>query len=114
MILEAFSQVLQHNTAKAPATVLLSQWLLNILLSEPSDSVARVIHAEIGIAEEACAKEVYMNDASTSVYGIGFSGHSASGWRLLKTLWSYAHSYDHWQFRRWLHRAQASDFNSVS
>ncbi|MEB3205983.1 MAG: hypothetical protein VKK59_01375 [Vampirovibrionales bacterium] len=110
MILEAFSQVLQHNTVKAPATVLLSQWLLNILLAEPSDTVSRVIHAEIGIAEDA-----YNNDDTYgSDYGIGFLAHSASGWRLLKTLWAYARSYDHWQFRRWLHRAQASDFKTVS
>ena len=108
MILEAFSQVLHQNNTSAPATVLLSQWLLNTLLSEPSDAVSRVIHAEIGLNQESSEEQ-----PSSFQYGLGFFGHSASGWRLLKTLWAYAHSYDHWQFRRWLHATQASDFKSV-
>ena len=43
-----------------------------------------------------------------------FIPNSHTGKTLLKSLLDYCQSYDHWQFSRWLHRVQASDFHLPS
>lgn len=103
MILHAFSVYLQQpqNRGRAPEKVLF-EWLMRILLvppapNDPNDMVARVIHAEIALIE--C-------DGHT-----GFEGKSDTGCQLLKSLTEYCRSFDHWQFSRWVHEVQASDFS---
>jgi hypothetical protein len=87
---------------KKPLDVL-HYWLFNILyhpLTESSSPVYRVIHTEISFTTE---------DDGT----LTFLGNSRSGWRLLNSLVDYCRSYDDWQFRRWLHHLQASDFSAT-
>lgn len=43
-----------------------------------------------------------------------YIGTSDSGERLLKTLYHYCDSYDRWQFSRWLHQVQPSQFTTTS
>jgi hypothetical protein len=40
-----------------------------------------------------------------------FIPNSSTGKALLKSLLEYCRSYDHWQFSKWLHQVQASDFH---
>ncbi|MEB3245798.1 MAG: hypothetical protein VKJ06_07435 [Vampirovibrionales bacterium] len=135
MILDAFSEQLKQkfpgvlssegfaanaaNSAgvvKYSATAILCQWLLDALLSPPTSNIIRVIHAEIGWRADAHMLDatVLAEDASSiegaEALSVGFYGKSVSGRKLLKTLWHYAQSYDHWQFRRWLHEVRPSDF----
>lgn len=104
MILEAFSDELHNNTCRVtmrsdrPSEDVLHQWLAKILLHPPADGdhVGNVIHAEI---------------AMVVIEGqVEFQGRSASGDRLLQSLYEYCISYENWQFSRWLHHIRASDF----
>lgn len=99
MILEAFSAHLKkHFKAGCPPERILMQWLTGMLLipAAPDDMVAKVLHAEISLFE--CNGHHY------------FEGNSPTGRLLLKSLTQYCRSYDHWQFSRWVHEVQASDF----
>jgi hypothetical protein len=100
LILHAFSVYLQQpkNRGRAPEKVLF-EWLMKILLLSPApdDMVGRVIHAEIALME--CNGHP------------GFEGKSDTGRQLLSSLTQYCRSFDHWQFSRWVHDVQASDFN---
>ncbi len=108
MILEAFSKYLQNeeNLNRAPERVLF-KWLFHLLSlpAEPGDHISQVIHTEIEM--------VYHDDSETEGY-ITFEGKSETGVQLLKTLLGYCRSYEHWQFSKWLHHVQASDFNTTA
>jgi hypothetical protein len=99
LILEAFSQALlaDANRGRVPEHVLF-EWLSNILLLPPSpdDLVGKVIHAEIAMID--------CNGFPA------FEGKSPTGNTLLQSLHGYCRSFDHWQFTRWLHERQATDF----
>lgn len=99
MILEAFSDHMKkHYRQGCPPEKILLEWLTGILLMPPSpeDQVARVLHAEIDLLEHRGHRY--------------FEGKSSTGHSLLKSLTQYCRSYDHWQFSRWVHDVQASDF----
>ncbi|MEB3287697.1 MAG: hypothetical protein VKJ04_09355 [Vampirovibrionales bacterium] len=110
----------------------LYDWLSCILLepAAPTDHTARVIHAEIELLEEDedirdwLDSEVYqtlyppqenrLNPPSFKQAGLFvFAPKTDSGKRLLKTLVSFCQSYDQWQFSRWLHHVNASDFSGA-
>ena len=99
MILEAFAQVLldERNRARVPEHVLF-EWLTDILSLPPApdDLVGKVVHTEIT-----------MYDCNGFP---AFEGKSRSGHILMHSLQSYCRSFDHWQFTRWLHERQATDF----
>ncbi len=110
MILEAFSHKLKNSSGNqskgsCPAEDLLHEWLMGILTGESGDSdsvddiVTRVIQTEIAY--------VAMDDE------LWFVGRSETGAELLDALYNYCKSYDNWQFSRWLHDLQASDFPKV-
>lgn len=100
MILTAFSKHLKAkaNLEKPPERVLYT-WLAGILLQPPApgDTIARILHTEIEIID--CEGH------------LGFEGKTDTGHQLLKSLYEFCRSYDHWQFSRWLHEVQASDFS---
>lgn len=99
MIIEAFSIVLQRpeNRDRIPERVLYD-WLVQILLVPPSpeDHVAKILHTEVEL----------LNHEG----GYNFEGRSESGNRLLVALFNYCRSYDQWQFSRFVHHINASDF----
>jgi hypothetical protein len=100
LILHAFSTYLQQpqNRGRTPEKVLF-EWLMRTLLVPPApdDMVARVVHAEIALID--CEGH------------FAFEAKSNTGRELLKSLTQYCRSFDHWQFTRWVHEVQASDFN---
>jgi len=100
MILEAFSTYLkQHYNGQFDPETVLHQWL-DMQLSSPQPSqIGLVIQIEI-------AKIIFEEE-------IWFVGTSETGANLLESLYQYCGSYDHWQFSRWLHQVQASDFHST-
>ncbi len=99
MILEAFSEILreQYHLGR-PAEEILHVWLSSHLDEEPQtgNSVGRVLHTEV--------TRLNINGETW------FAGRSASGNRLLDSLYGYCKSYESWQFSRWLHHLRASDF----
>jgi hypothetical protein len=118
VILEAFSQVLQQrfgHTSRSPEHIL-HNWLYGILKqaepkppypdgkTAPDDEVlqvhiARVLHQELSLSE---------------IHGqIWFEAKTPSGQMLLESLYEYCKSFENWQFRRWLHEVQASDFSLI-
>jgi hypothetical protein len=103
LILEAFAQHLQsrpitEGKLDLKPELVLYHWVLGYLNMEPNlaDPVSTVLHAEI---------QVFNADGH-----LALEGKSESGRRLLKTLYQFCRSYDHWQFSRWLHHIRASDF----
>jgi len=103
LILEAFAQYLQSIPIKEgkldqKPEVLLYHWIMDYLNAPANlaDPVSAILHAEL-----------YTFDADGHK---AFEAKSESGRRLLKTLFHYCRSYDHWQFSRWLHTIRASDF----
>jgi hypothetical protein len=109
MILEAFSQYLREpEHAGQPALGVLARWLQEqfsepvrsgVPISEPAgmaNHVRRVLQAEL--------------DYSFDEGQFYFFGLTRYGQRLVKQLTEYCHSYDNWQFTRWLHHIKASDF----
>lgn len=99
MILEAFSEVLREEYHQGrTAEEILHAWL-SAHLDTPAgeeNSVGRVLHTEVS--------RLNLNGETW------FTGRSASGNRLLDSLYSYCKSYESWQFSRWLHHIRASDF----
>lgn len=99
MILKAFSEELRlsRNHDRTPEQVLFD-WLLKILLMPPapSDVIGKIVHTEIALID-------------CNGYP-AFEGKTNTGCQLLESLFSFCRSYDHWQFSRWLHERQASDF----
>lgn len=102
MILEAFGKHLQSapNRGRKPETVLF-EWLTQALLEPPApdDTIGKVLHAEIAMLD--------CNGFPA------FEGRSDTGRTLLASLYQYCRSFDHWQFSRWLHERQASDFSQA-
>lgn len=99
MILEAFSGHLHERSGKGHSSEeILHQWLFEILSAPQNrrEPVTCVIHTEIGMQ---------LTDGKMQ-----FAGLSATGDRLLSSLYGYCKSFDHWQFTRWLHHLRASDF----
>jgi hypothetical protein len=103
MILEAFSQVLrqEHYQGGPCAKEILHKWLKHILSQPfPHSQVDRVIYREIAMLRVSRK--------------IAFTGRSATGECLLRSLYLYCESYERWQFRRWLHDLKPHNFNQLS
>ena len=114
MILEAFAPLLQryyrryrqpHNepTARPSALSLLQAWLYRHLSAPKPLSTtwaARHVHQVLRTEITLVATHPFLV----------FQGNSAGGQRLLESLTAYCHSYEDWEYRRWLHQLKASDF----
>ena len=114
MILEAFSDYLkQHNPpvltsvgkTSLPSRKVLEAWLRRYLAN--------------GVTASDIASYHLCRSIQTEFTLIVWQGRqwvaatSESGQRLLNTLEHYADSYDQWQFARWMHTTQASDFSNT-
>lgn len=93
----AATQRKPNPASQQPSRAILHRWLMSHLqAAEVDNHVTSVIQAELMLV-------VYQ--AQTFVAPV-----SPSGQRLLTTLEEYCDSYDQWQFSRWLHVINASDF----
>lgn len=114
-----------QSRGRSPEAVL-HDWLSGILLepAAPYDHVANVIHTEIQIVEDDVegmdALDIEPMDFQPVTsppieQGLFvFMPKSTSGERLLNSLVQFCKSYEHWQFSRWLHHVNASDFCGIS
>ncbi len=112
MILEAFAKYLQSADQELPASAILARWLWERLSVPPENQVDRVLHCEIsltGIAADSDQALKFHSTVDDRTYV--FSGLSASGRKLLNTLYHYALSYEQQKWARWVHKVKASDFN---
>lgn len=112
MILEAFAKYLQQADSEVPATYILARWLWERLSCPPENNVDSVLHCEISIARpNQSNKKPLRLDASANGPTYAFHGKSASGVRLLQSLYQYSLSYEQQKWARWVHWLKASDFN---
>ncbi len=127
MILEAFAQYLQSAEPTTPAPEVLVRWLWEKLSAPPENNVDKVIHAEIGFvvtarkrgAGAALIPELTRTKFDRGAFGeMGatyiFKSNSASGKRLLRSLYEYSLSFEQQRWARWIHGLKASDFNRES
>lgn len=127
MILEAFAEYLQAADQKTSATKLLGRWLWEKLSKPPQSAVDRVLHCEISLSSSLKATsplemQSYADMEVISDKNLGssrrsnhvFRGNSASGVKLLKSLYEYCLSYEQQKWSRWVHSVKASDFNEWS
>jgi hypothetical protein len=118
LILEAFAEYLKAADPKTPSTEVLAQWLIEKLSSPPRNNVDRVVHCEMAMLRtgkdqvEQKLKNVLSETKDLSAYR--FTGKSASGKRLLRSLYEYCLSYDSQKWSRFVHNLKASDFNRRS
>lgn len=118
MILEAFAEYLKAADPKTPSTEVLAQWLIERLSAPPRNNVDRVVHCEMAMFKtgkgevERKLMNVVNEPAELSAYT--FRGKSASGKRLLRSLYEYCLSYDSQKWTRFVHNLKASDFNRRS
>ena len=114
MILEAFSDYLKHHNppvtssvekTAVPSRQVLEAWLRDYLCNRVAASDMASYHLCRSIQTEF-----------TLIVWQGrqwVAATSDSGQRLWNTLQHYADSYDQWQFARWMHTTQASDFSNT-
>lgn len=118
MILEAFAEYLQAADDKTPATDILARWLWERLSTPPETVVDRVLHCEIRLSLSKGAKKstslLLESGAGRAKPTYVFTGNSASGRRLLKSLYEYCLSYEQQKWARWVHSLKASDFKSCN
>ncbi len=85
----------------------LRDWLITMLQTPAENLVADIpLHERnvMNVIQAELMLVYWQGDAS-------IEPASASGSRLLRTLEDYCDSYDHWQFGRFLHQVNASDFS---
>lgn len=105
MILNEFSKYLQkHNedliSNKTTATKLLCGWIKLVINKNPKNHIDKIVHKEIMLAENA-------------VGDFFIVGKSESGRTLVKALYNFALSYEHYLMSRWLHDKQPNDFTDI-
>jgi hypothetical protein len=114
VILEAFAKYLQAADPATPAPSILACWLVERLRQPPQTNVDRVLHCELAI--EGGTKQALNRGHQqklTCPSGQTVIALSASGGRLLKSLYEYSSSYEQQKWSRWVHRVKASDFNRL-
>jgi len=104
MILKEFAVYLQsHNedltSNKTTATKLLCDWIKFVINKNPKNHVDKIVHREIMFAQNA-------------VGDFFIVGKSESGRVLVKALYNYALSYEHYIMSRWLQDKNPHDFGS--
>jgi len=114
MILETFSITLKAEFSPSQrASVVLRKWLI-AHLSNPNPASNDKVHCVINAELELLPPLLYeAGDAAASDgYFQLIQPKTATGVNLLNALLHYCDSYEHWHYRRWLHRLQASDFKA--
>lgn len=102
MILKAFSIYLQKHkeeiiNSRITATKLLCNWIRLVINKNPKNHVDKIVHKEIMLAEN-------------KVGDFLITGKSESGRVLVKALYNYALSYEHYLLSKWLNDKLPEDF----
>lgn len=117
MILEAFAKYLQTADPQIPAATILSRWLWERLSTPPETLADRVLRSEVELKPKRKVERIDDHPSqSLTPPGGGdriFCGSSASGRRLLRSLYEYASSYEQQKWSRWVHKVKATDFNRL-
>ena len=121
MILEAFADYLRSADPGLTARTILVRWLWERLTVPAQNNVDRVIRSEISLKLiKPNQNESHENLPSKSKKPLSqetrysFQPQSASGRRLLESLYEYAMSYEQQKWSRWVHCVKASDFKEIS
>lgn len=102
MILNEFSKYLQQRneliiSGTKSTTKLLCEWLQSVINKNPQNNVDKIIHTEIMLAKN-----------SKGAFFI--AGKSESGRVLVKALYNFALSYEHYILSKWLIDKKPDDF----
>lgn len=104
MILGAFSKYLQERNEdiinnRTTATKLLCEWIKLVINKNPKNNIDKIVHKEIMLA-------VNKNGSFFIV------GKSESGRVLVKALYNFALSYEHYIMSKWLSNKKPDDFTN--
>lgn len=116
-ILQEFSRYLQAADPQLPAKDVLASWLFERLASDPQSLADKVIHYEISISQANTKPIATETDLDLGYQSLKdgnyytFTAGSASGQRLLNSLYHYSMSYEHQKWVRFVHDLRASDFS---
>ena len=102
MILKEFSKYIQSKTDeiinnKTTSTKLLCEWINIVINKNPKNHVDKIVHKEIMLAKNNSGDFLIV-------------GKSESGRILLKALYNYAQSYEHYIMSKWLEDKKPEDF----
>lgn len=102
MILKEFSTYIQSRKneiieGKTTATKILCDWIKLVITKNPKGHVDKIVHTEIMLAEN-----------KTGDFFI--TAKSESGRSLVKALYNFALSYEHYVMQKWLDDKRADDF----
>lgn len=102
MILNEFSKYLQERNDdiiqnKTTTTKLLCEWIKLVINKKPKNHVDKIVHKEIMLAENKAGDFFIV-------------GKSESGRILVKALYNFALSYEHYIMQRWLENKTPDDF----
>lgn len=102
MILNEFSKYLQERNDdiiqnKTTTTKLLCEWIKLVINKNPKNHVDKIVHKEIMLAENKAGDFFIV-------------GKSESGRILVKALYNFALSYEHYIMQRWLENKTPEDF----
>lgn len=103
MILKEFAKYLQENTQnilenKTTCSKLLCEWIKLVINKNPKNHVDKIVHKEILLAQNKAGDFFIV-------------GKSESGRTLVKALYNFALSYEHYIMSKWLCDKQPEDFN---
>lgn len=102
MILKEFAKYLQDNNQnilenKTTCTKLLCEWVKHVIYKNPKNHVDKIVHREILLAENKAGDFFIV-------------GKSDSGRVLVKALYNFALSYEHYIMSKWLQDKHPHDF----
>ena len=102
MILSEFSKYLQSRNEditsnRSSGTKILCDWIKLVINKNPKNNVDKIVHKEIMLAENKSGDFFIV-------------GKSESGRILVKALYNYALSYEHYIMSKWLEDKKANDF----
>ncbi len=102
MILSEFSKYLQSRNEditsnRSSGTKILCDWIKLVINKNPKNNVDKIVHKEIMLAENKSGDFFIV-------------GKSESGRVLVKALYNYALSYEHYIMSKWLEDKKANDF----
>ena len=104
MILNEFSKYIQTKneditTGKTTVTKILCDWIKIVINKNPKNHVDKIVHKEIMLAENKSGDFLIV-------------GKSESGRTLVKALYNYALSYEHYIMSKWLENKKPHDFKN--
>ncbi len=102
MILKEFSTYIQSRKneiieGKTTATKILCDWIKLVITKNPKGHVDKIVHTEIMLAENKSGD-------------FFITAKSESGRTLVKALYNFALSYEHYVMQKWLDDKRADDF----